>query len=735
MAIKRIQVRNFKSLQNCELDLKALNVLVGPNSSGKSSIIQVLKLLAHAAQAEVPGADLPLNGPTFKFGDFHQIRSRFLFETDGAVVGEASTGVQGAMGDGSGTAGTTPFRGDEVVLGVATESVVFSDRWNRARPRHRQQRIQSSAVELRLAGSEAGFDGTAGSATIAELELSGPNVVRVGRNPSPPREFQESPASYQFRRLAVEDKQRLLDTWSESIREDERRLAADSRADSGHSWDLFRAVAEIPASVLSSPLYKLVDPGTDSSDTFEVQGTYATLQGCVPHDLFTVSSPTPAQLDEFIHLRLRKFAEFKRREFDSEKREDERAELFALQALADRYAADVVSPLTADSDREVDVDDLVAVDADSWATLVQRVMASFYEHVVGSSAVTGFGFAGALVRVLRSGSEQLDIDRLESVVRRLKLDCHEELREAQGLWWRVVSGNGFGRRNGPGDRNGLIHDIGSGWKSTLGQVAYMSGLRNEPRPIDDYRDTSLSLAPLGTKGEYASAVLLDEADREIECPIPTSVGFELERMSLRDGVAFWLSRFGIASASESNPLENIGVRTKLVDAQTGFALDLTYLGVGASQLLPIIVLCLRAERGDIVLLEQPEIHLHPGAQQVLGDFLLGVGARGTQLVVETHSEYLVNRLRLRMIETGLESSSRMEDKRQSVIAADQIAIWFCERHDGLTTVSELELTPDGSFTVWPEGFFDQGPLEAERILMAAMARLGERQGRHPGPGV
>jgi len=52
-----------------------------------------------------------------------------------------------------------------------------------------------------------------------------------------------------------------------------------------------------------------------------------------------------------------------------------------------------------------------------------------------------------------------------------------------------------------------------------------------------------------------------------------------------------------------------------------------------------------------------------------------------------------------------------------------VAIWFCEREEGRTSVTELQPTPDGSFTVWPEGFFDQGPLEAEQILMAAMRRL------------
>ncbi|WP_162528596.1 AAA family ATPase [Mycolicibacterium sp. CBMA 361] len=76
-------------------------------------------------------------------------------------------------------------------------------------------------------------------------------------------------------------------------------------------------------------------------------------------------------------------------------------------------------------------------------------------------------------------------------------------------------------------------------------------------------------------------------------------------------------------------------------------LDLTSVGTGVSQVLPVLVMCLQAPPGSLLLIEQPELHLNPAVQQKLADFLLAIAASGRQLLVETHSDYLITRLRLR----------------------------------------------------------------------------------------
>jgi predicted ATPase len=107
-----------------------------------------------------------------------------------------------------------------------------------------------------------------------------------------------------------------------------------------------------------------------------------------------------------------------------------------------------------------------------------------------------------------------------------------------------------------------------------------------------------------------------------------------------------------------------------------------------------------------VLLEQPELHLHPAPQQVLGDFLLAIAESGRQLIVETHSEYLINRLRLRVAEDEFGETEGL------------VRIWYTTRTEGQTSFKEMDPDRFGSFAEWPAGFFDQSPIESERILRA-----------------
>lgn len=689
MTIKRLEIRNFKSLVNCELDLKRLNVLVGPNSSGKSSIIQVLRLLAHAAQANVSGSDFPLNTGTFKFGTFDQIRSRFLF-------GDEEPGDDG------------------VVLGVEIEP------GRDAMEIRRTGGIGPTKLQVHLDSARMGESVSAGSAFIRKVVVErSDNAVRGYTSTT------ELAESFVFEHVPFDERERLDAAWLEWSRFEERLF---------DGFDPSSAAA-MSDELLTSALYRLIAPGSERAESSGVDGSYVRLRGCAPVDEFKVGAPSLEELDNFLRRLVRRFIE---------------SELLIPDEQLE--AAPALGPLKKDVLRSLQLAALfggpveepaasgmsggpVSIDPDEWSYLVTHMTELF----IGYVAAPAWGMPrgrelNLLSTMFEWESEEPDLSLWTENLKHLRVSCWKELQVLPlPLWRRGMSG----RRSGMfmGARDGDLESLGALWARTLGRIAYMSGLRNEPQVVDGYRDSSVPMIPLGTKGEYTSSVLLDESELKFHCPCPRpdGVGFSLEEMSLRDGVAFWLDRFGIARRTQSDALENIGVRTKLVDHQTGFELDLSYLGVGASQLLPIIVLCLRAGAGDIVLLEQPEIHLHPGAQQILGDFLLGIAARGTQVVVETHSEYLVNRLRLRMVETGLDEHSRIGDRAQSTVASDQISIWFCERHEGMTSAAELKPTPDGSFTDWPEGFFDQGPREAEQILMAAMRRLQGAATEQPEP--
>jgi hypothetical protein len=178
-------------------------------------------------------------------------------------------------------------------------------------------------------------------------------------------------------------------------------------------------------------------------------------------------------------------------------------------------------------------------------------------------------------------------------------------------------------------------------------------------------------------------------------------------MTLEAAVDYWAARLGLAGRVRTVNKGRAGIEAELSDLQTGEKRDLTSLGVGVSQLLPVIVLCLIARPGELVMIEQPELHLHPAPQQVLGDFLLRTAESGRQLIVETHSEYLVNRLRLHIARDELD------------VVSEMVQIWYARRKEGRTEFDLLRPNRFGSFEEWPDGFFDQASLDAEQLLRAA----------------
>ncbi|MFE3552425.1 DUF3696 domain-containing protein [Streptomyces kronopolitis] len=128
-------------------------------------------------------------------------------------------------------------------------------------------------------------------------------------------------------------------------------------------------------------------------------------------------------------------------------------------------------------------------------------------------------------------------------------------------------------------------------------------------------------------------------------------------------------------------------------------------GFGVSYALPIIVAGLMTEPGDILIVENPEAHLHPAGQSRLGRFLAQVAGSGAQVIVETHSDHVLNGARLGVAEEGLLSSQ------------EAIVHFF-----GREEVVPIELTAHGELTTWPSGFFDQIEDDLGRLARARRRR-------------
>jgi predicted ATPase len=247
------------------------------------------------------------------------------------------------------------------------------------------------------------------------------------------------------------------------------------------------------------------------------------------------------------------------------------------------------------------------------------------------------------------------------------------------------------------------------------RIWHLAGLREAPLPLYP-ASTAVQRGDIGDKGQFVAAALYALRDRIVDCPQYGSG--ESQRINLRQAVEYWVSKLELLSGLEPHHLGSLGLDIAVSQPGLSEPLNITSVGLGVSQLLPVVVRCLLAEPGDVVLLEQPELHLHPASQQNLADFLLACARSGRQLIVETHSEHLINRLRLRAAED--ESEDAEVAQTVSVICAER------DRESGTSTYRCAELNEFGGFDHWPAGFFDPGIAEAQKILELGISKLRER---------
>ena len=243
-------------------------------------------------------------------------------------------------------------------------------------------------------------------------------------------------------------------------------------------------------------------------------------------------------------------------------------------------------------------------------------------------------------------------------------------------------------------------------------VRYLGPLRAEPRSLYGY---TLNDPDLGVNGENAASILHLKANQEVLLPI---LGGLPRHADLASALSYWLQEFGMADSSQVEDRGRLGFDLRVSPLPVNRFVDLTSVGVGVSQVLPVLLLCLLAEPGDLVILEQPELHLHPALQHKLADFLLECTRSGRQILVETHSEHLINRLRRRVAEDD-------SDETQSLIG-----LLFAEQYEGQTTFSESKINAYGGLSRdWPDGFLDLGAREAQHLVRNSVYKYRRRQSR------
>lgn len=146
----------------------------------------------------------------------------------------------------------------------------------------------------------------------------------------------------------------------------------------------------------------------------------------------------------------------------------------------------------------------------------------------------------------------------------------------------------------------------------------------------------------------------------------------------------------------------------LIDERKGFSnINAADMGQGISQVLPVLAHVLGADYDDCVVIEQPEIHLHPSLQANLADLFVEkvVGGNAHQVIVETHSEHLLLRIRRRIADGH--------------IPAEKVVILYVDRQGAQSKVTQIDIDKKGVLSEWPEGFFEEDFEEAYELSRAA----------------
>lgn len=130
------------------------------------------------------------------------------------------------------------------------------------------------------------------------------------------------------------------------------------------------------------------------------------------------------------------------------------------------------------------------------------------------------------------------------------------------------------------------------------------------------------------------------------------------------------------------------------------------VGFGLTYVLPVITAILSADKGDLLIIENPESHLHPQGQAKLGELLAKAANDGVQIIVESHSDHLFNGIRVAI--------------KNSYVEKDNVSVFYFERDENskehITTISQPVIESDGRISHKPRGFFDEYGRQLDALL-------------------
>ena len=236
------------------------------------------------------------------------------------------------------------------------------------------------------------------------------------------------------------------------------------------------------------------------------------------------------------------------------------------------------------------------------------------------------------------------------------------------------------------------------FEKQLRHVYYLGPLRE---PLQKAYSAGTEAADIGQRGEQALPILLAPQNEPV-----------------KEKVTEWLRELALLDSFIVRPFvdddQSLGNEVWVHHTSDAAPVLLADVGFGVSQILPVLTLCAYIPEGSTLILEQPEIHLHPKAQAGLADVFIDViKTRNVQIILESHSEHLLRRLQRRIAEEAIQP--------------EQAALYFINKPGGHSEICRLELTSFGSISNWPPDFFGDKLEDLMARTDAAMQRQIEQE--------
>jgi predicted ATPase len=253
---------------------------------------------------------------------------------------------------------------------------------------------------------------------------------------------------------------------------------------------------------------------------------------------------------------------------------------------------------------------------------------------------------------------------------------------------------------------GFLADLEATYESEIDKIFYLGPLRDFPKR--DYLWARSRPTDVGQRGEKAiDAILAATEAKEMRNLKPKARLRPFQEM-----IAYWLQEMGLIQSFKVVEIAKGSNRWQaLVKTRAGGSeVLLTDVGFGVSQVLPVITLLQYVPEGSTVILEQPEIHLHPLAQAGLADVIIQAAThRRVQVILESHSEHLLLRLQRRIAE--------------EIVSSDDVKLYFCDAPKGASVLTPLDVDFFGSIANWPDKFMGDAFEETAKAELARLKRM------------